>query len=244
MRAAAAVIWTCVLGWWLLEVAGLSSVASQEWRTGGGVVLLREFFPRPTFETVREECRRLRQRRLQKEHNSLAVGRRSRIVRPGEVLHETFMNDAIATRLSRITGRQLKVSAFPVELRHYEPGSFMPLHRDESMFVEPQVEIVFTVINSSDSHTEWKLPSGALVREWTEPNSMLVIEAEGAEHQVTRLQRGERTIIKCVYTSTDETTAAFDEILQGMSSSSGSPTGSKGRGGSRAKGRTKGKSRR
>ena len=46
-----------------------------------------------------------------------------------------------------------------------------------------QIELVFTVDNTSDSMTEWKDSKGGMHQQWTEPNSMLVIIAEGCDHR-------------------------------------------------------------
>ena len=65
--------------------------------------------------------------------------------------------------------------------------------------------------NTSNSVTEWKDLEGGRGREWTEPNSAVIIRAETAVHRVTAVGRGERSILKLLYTSTDEKLAAFHE---------------------------------
>ena len=89
----------------------------------------------------------------------------------------------------------------------------MTWHRDEELFAVPQVELVLTLSNSSDSATEWVDASGALQSEWTEVNSLIAVRAGAALHRVTPVRRGTREIVKIVFTVTNERTAAFDENL-------------------------------
>tara|TARA_B100000795_G_C22673886_1_gene389034 strand:+ start:602 stop:871 length:270 start_codon:yes stop_codon:yes gene_type:complete len=65
---------------------------------------------------------------------------------------------------------------------------------------------VFTLDNDSDSRTEWVDPTGERHSVQTEPNSAIIVRAGqlGPPHRVTPSRRGERWILKLVYTSTNE----------------------------------------
>ena len=89
----------------------------------------------------------------------------------------------------------------------------MAWHRDEVLFAVPQLELVLTLRNSSDSCTEWIDSDGQLCRAETEANSLLAVRAGGALHRVTPVRRGERDIVKVVFAFSDKRTAAFDEYL-------------------------------
>ena len=89
----------------------------------------------------------------------------------------------------------------------------MAWHRDEALFAVPQLELVLTLRNSSDSCTEWVDGAGEIARVETEANSLLAVRANGALHRVTPVRRGERDIVKVVFAFTTERTAAFDENL-------------------------------
>jgi hypothetical protein len=92
----------------------------------------------------------------------------------------------------------------------------MAWHRDEALFTPPQLELVLTLSNTSDSATEWVDASGQLQREWTEANSLIVVRAGAALHRVTAVRRGAREIVKIVFSATREEkdrTAAFAENL-------------------------------
>eukprot|EP00775_Hariotina_reticulata_P008250 gene8250-8439_t len=107
----------------------------------------------------------------------------------------------------------LFMSDFPVELRQYPKGSDMPWHRDEQLYASPQWELIFTVDNTSDSWTQWRDEAGQEHSIWTEPNSLLAVEAEGWDHQVLPVKRGLRTILKMAYTCTNAKLPAFAENL-------------------------------
>jgi hypothetical protein len=89
----------------------------------------------------------------------------------------------------------------------------MAWHRDEALFSVPQLELVLTLSNSSDSATEWVDAAGGLQREWTEANSLIAVRAGAALHRVTAVKRGGRDIVKIVFTATHERTSAFEENL-------------------------------
>ena len=89
----------------------------------------------------------------------------------------------------------------------------MAWHRDETLFAIPQLELVLTLRNSSDSSTEWIDAAGQLCSTRTEANSLLAVLAGGALHRVTPVRRGERDIVKVVFAVGAERTAAYDENL-------------------------------
>ena len=126
---------------------------------------------------------------------------------------QLFASAAVSWRLSCITGQRLYLSDFPLEYRSYPVGSHMAWHRDECLFAVPQVELVLTVSNCSDSATEWQDGSGAVHRQWMEPNSLLLVRAGGALHRVLPIKRGDRSIVKVVFTTTSDRLPSFEENL-------------------------------
>ena len=79
---------------------------------------------------------------------------------------------------------------------------------------------MLTLENTSDSETEWIDARGERHAQWTAPNSALIVSAgdEGPLHRVTPLRRGERTILKLCYTSTDEKCDDFDSHINSFPS--------------------------
>ncbi len=165
------------------------------------IVYLRDVFSPPAFERVKEACRILHPH-LEKE-NGFAIGRRYVSVSKDSYLHSLFYDKGVMARLGSMIGtRCLRVSQQPIEYREYTVNSSMPWHRDVKLTEScPQIEVVFTVYNTSDSMTEWideqnhdKLES---IR--SQANSMIITQGLGALHQVTTLTKGERAIVKIAY---------------------------------------------
>ena len=89
-------------------------------------------------------------------------------------------------------------SHVPVEIRSYEKtGACMAWHVDDVLYEPAQIEIVWTLENTSDCKTLFKANDIESIE--TEPNSCLLLRAGGPEHCVTSLKRGRRIILKCVY---------------------------------------------
>mmetsp|Transcript_11260 Transcript_11260/g.21066 ORF Transcript_11260/g.21066 Transcript_11260/m.21066 type:complete len:370 (-) Transcript_11260:613-1722(-) len=108
----------------------------------------------------------------------------------------------------------------PVEIRVYQQkGAGMELHHDDVLFSPEQIEVVFTLENSSDCITKWEEleiekeeGGGGHVTtntSWkhveTEANSAIILRAgpKGARHSVSSLKYGKRMIIKLVFVEQD-----------------------------------------
>ena len=118
--------------------------------------------------------------------------------------------DALAARVSAwVHEPVLAATALGVELRVYRRGAEMAWHTDELLFAAPQYELVLTLWNDSDSRTEWVDADGRTRSEWTRPGSALLVRAESAAHRVTPVTRGERAVLKVVFTPTLERPRAW-----------------------------------
>jgi len=78
----------------------------------------------------------------------------------------------------------------------------MNWHRDVRVTtqVAPQIEIVYTIENTSDSTTVWR--EDKTLKEhsiFTAPNSILITQGESVYHKVTPITKGYRSIIKVAY---------------------------------------------
>jgi hypothetical protein len=92
--------------------------------------------------------------------------------------------------------------SLPIEYREYSHGSSMPWHRDTIVTNNgtPQIELVFTIRNTSNSRTEWFSDKTRTThRVHSEPNSVMITQGGSVMHQVTPLTSGERTIVKVAY---------------------------------------------
>jgi len=122
-----------------------------------------------------------------------------------DILREGSLTQWIRT-VTQNPNYVLRDDQVPVEIRSYEkPNACMAWHRDDVLFDPPQLEIVWTLENSSDCRTLWKddHDETTVHAVETDPNAALLIPAGGAEHCVSSLKRGRRVILKCVYALQD-----------------------------------------
>ena len=199
----------------LLLSGGPASVprakACTPYMRDGVVFVERGFLAPDDFETVAIECRSLRSK-MKLEKNSIAIGRTGYCLTPRSSPNawDVLTSDSVISRIGRLVGRDpglppLVADDYPPEVRTYRAGSGMEWHQDEQLYEEPQCEVVLCIENTSDSYTEWEGSGGAedCHSFWTPPNSALLVRAgpTGARHRVRTLQRGERTIVKMVFSA-------------------------------------------
>lgn len=180
---------------------------------------VRNFFEPETYERVAKECAKLRES-VTAENRACARHRLGVMVPTDNFVHEACVASSVAERLGTLlldeeNEGDLVAGDVPVEFRIYPVGGSMDWHKDVALYSKPQFEIVFTVTNTSDSTTEWEDErTGMRYGGWTEPNSVIVVRADGAPHRVTAVTRGERSIVKFVLTQTlEKTDDFFDNLL-------------------------------
>lgn len=88
---------------------------------------------------------------------------------------------------------------FPIELRKYTTGCHMKPHKDTQIYKVPQYECVFTISNSTDSITSIE---DEHIK--SNPNSLIIVRAEGPIHHVSEVTKGERNFLKFILTETDD----------------------------------------
>ena len=179
-----------------------------------GLCVVEDFFDDETFAACQRSARR--QRELKPETlESVAVGRLGCFLEPRDPVVVALSRPESVERLRRICGdERLEPADFPVELRRYPVGSSMGWHKDEVLYEEPQLEVVLTLENTSDSQTRWERADGSVRGTWLPPNSLLLVKAEGATHGVTTVRRGDRLIAKFVLTASPvKLQAWYDNIL-------------------------------
>ena len=185
----------------------------------GGLLYVRQFLPSDVFAEVVKACEGLRER-VTAENRACARDRLGVMVPSDNFVHHAFVAREVADKLRELLhgtdrDRELFPGDVPVEYRIYPVGGSMDWHKDVALYTKPQYEIVFTVANTSDSTTEWEDErTGMRYGGWTEPNSIIVVKADGAAHRVTPITVGERSIIKFVLTETlEKTEDFFDNLL-------------------------------
>jgi hypothetical protein len=144
---------------------------------------------------------------LADESNPMAPGRLRTFIPPGTMAHHVFTSPQLTEYFSRVFSTRLEPAALPaphrrtipIEYRKYEVGGGgMKWHRDVSL-IGRQYECVYTLTNTSDSYTMRRDMFGREHAVWAEPNSLIVVRAQGVEHGVTPVTTGERTIVKFAF---------------------------------------------
>ena len=196
------------------RVRGFGRRGAPRVRARDGLCVVEDFFDDATFAACQRSARR--QRELKPETlESVAVGRLGCFLEPRDPVCVALSRPESVERLRRICGDdRLEPADFPVELRRYPVGSSMGWHKDEVLYEEPQLEVVLTLENTSDSQTRWERADGSVRGAWLPPNSLLLVKAEGATHGVTTVRRGDRLIAKFVLTASPTPRGVvYDNIL-------------------------------
>ena len=129
--------------------------------------------------------------------------------------YNIFYSDKYMNQIQHNLNKVLYPSKFPIEHRYYsEDSEGMQWHKDLLMYKKPQYEGIYTIRNNTKSRTEWKDSKGVLHSIWTEPNSLLIVKANGYEHHVTQPEEGEREILKLIYTQTHETNNNYKKEMK------------------------------
>ena len=129
-----------------------------------------------------------------------AIGRLMYTFPTNDPIYSLVYNPDFIQKMRQLTKNPNLVPALevPIEYRKYLVGSSMDWHRDTQMLPDQnQYECVITLTNTSDSVTLFeKLDSIENIS--SDPNSIVIVRANGIRHKVTETTRGERTILKGV----------------------------------------------
>jgi len=134
-------------------------------------------------------------------HDPKATGRAMYVINNNHPIIPIICSSNLINHIRKITHNpKLKPCLeIPIEYRKYVIGSYMDWHKDTPMLANQlQYECVITLTNSSDSFTLLEYDQG-IKKLVTEPNSLLLVRANGINHKVTPLTKGERTILKLVF---------------------------------------------
>jgi hypothetical protein len=144
---------------------------------------------------------------LSKNDENNHINRRKNIVISSKRVKEILNKQDYREKLRRITNNPNIYLArnFPIEYRKYEKGSFMKRHSDTLIYRIPQYECVYTLFNQSDTKTVFYDKGGNVMETiQSEPNSLMILRANGVEHEVLPVTKGERFFLKFIFTETDE----------------------------------------
>ena len=157
------------------------------------------------YNKIYNECMKLNPELMEEQmEDSTLAKRRILNVSNDSVLYDIFYGDEFINYLNNKLNMKLKPSKLlPIDYRIYELGGRMKWHRDVIISENekcPQIEIVFTLDNTSDSQTIWKEDDTNIIHKIsTEANSILITQGNSAYHKVLPVTTGQRRIIKIAY---------------------------------------------
>jgi hypothetical protein len=154
------------------------------------------------YVNILEECKLLQPYLV--EENTEFITRKTIVVYKNSYLNTIFYGDKFINYLCGILGFRVKASNnLSIEFRIYEKGGKMDWHRDYIDNIVrncPQIEIVFTLENTSDSKTLWIDDDTNKKHEIiTQNNSIIITQGNSAYHMVTPVTTGFRSIVKIAY---------------------------------------------
>jgi hypothetical protein len=191
-----------------------SPTPAARFRQNNGLIYVRSFFSMEKAAAIRKEVAELR-KRAKPEIGSIATGRRGSFIAANSVARTALSSSETGKKLEQLVGQgSLLPAEYPAELRIYPVGASMDWHSDDRLYALPQYELIYTVENCSDSETQWRDRSGQVHSEWTEPNSLLVVHADSVVHRATHVSKGERIILKAIWTPTHRRDPRFEENLR------------------------------
>jgi hypothetical protein len=179
----------------------------------GGILYRTSVFGKDEYAKIAEDVASFSSKLHQETASSVAKKRLGTSLPPDSATFQAFQHGSLSRLVEQVAGSSYVLSPhIPVEIRVYESvGACMAWHVDDVHYDPPQLEVVWTLENTSDCVTMWKQPDGSVRSVETDRNSVLLLSAGGPSHCVTSLKRGERTIVKCAYVQKD---ASYQEGIQ------------------------------
>jgi hypothetical protein len=170
-----------------------------------GIIYRQSVCTNEEMELIRKEVSQA-MKHLTKERSSIAQHRLGTTISQdsarGSDIIQVLQKGSIFSFVDRVVDANDRVQLsdnIPVEIRVYEcSGASMTWHQDDVLYDPAQIEVVFTVDNTSNCETMWKIGKDLHIQE-THPNSILLLKAGGPEHCVSSLKWGKRVILKCAY---------------------------------------------
>ena len=124
-----------------------------------------------------------------------------------KIIYDTFYSEKYINMIQKkLNNYNVTKSDFPIEYRIYPTNSKgMNWHSDTLLYDLPQYEAIYTIHNNSDSQTKWFDENNKENSIWTKPNSILIVKANALKHMVTPITSGSRSILKLIYTQSNNT---------------------------------------
>lgn len=168
------------------------------------ILYRRNIFSKQELQIIQQDLANSLGKLHPETSSSVAHGRRGMVLPNDSKTVQVFNHGSLLDWIIQTTGHdswKLRHDEVPVEIRSYEQsGAGMSWHKDDVLYTPyPQLEVVWTLENTSDCQTLVQRDRQEIESIQTEVNSVLLVPAGGPEHCVTSLQRGKRIIVKGVY---------------------------------------------
>ena len=167
------------------------------------VIYQTNVFRPQEYTDLLNDTQTLRHQLRDMEDDNAFAKRQSVEIPSDSYAHRLFYGAPFLARLHTLLGMKLEPSALlPMEYRMYHTGGHMDWHRDVRITTRstPQIEMVYTLENTSDSTTVWRDDTTLEVHPIsTQPNSILITQGDSVYHKVTPITKGYRSIIKVAY---------------------------------------------
>jgi hypothetical protein len=163
------------------------------------IYYIEDFFTPNEFEIITNHLKTISRKDLKNEKFRLVSTLNNKTI------SNIIYSQRNINKINKIVGTKLFKSEFPIEYRIYptkSPG--MHCHTDTLLYDLPQYEAVLTINNTSDSYTTWYSYNKEEHKIYTKPNSLLLVKAKGNRHCVSPINKGERSIMKYIYTQSDK----------------------------------------
>jgi hypothetical protein len=192
----------------LLRVSDYSpstSTAPSILAKAGGILYKTSVFSRDEYATISKEVKSFSNTLRDETASSVAQHRLGTVLPKDSPALGIFRSGSLSRLVEQVSGQddmndyELSLD-IPVEIRVYEKtGACMAWHVDTVLYDPPQVELIWTLENTSDCVTMWKDSDDNVRSVETDRNSAILLQAGGPSHCVTSLKRGRRTIVKCAF---------------------------------------------
>lgn len=169
------------------------------------IIYQTSFFDANTYFQIFNECKKCNDMIYEK---SDFVTRHISHVSPSSVLCDILYDPKTIQMIETLVLPELgsikirPLYSVPIDIRKYTIGGEMGWHRDTILKMEdgyPQLEVVYTVENKSDSTTEWIDNNDNKHTIKSDANSLTVTQGGSVYHHVTPVTSGHRVIIKVAY---------------------------------------------
>jgi hypothetical protein len=168
----------------------------NEYSYNNNLWIYPNFFSHNEFNKIMSLCKNLKFKNDQRVNS-----RKTLCLKYSEhekIYNLIYKNKKFINAIKKISKKKYKIKpSFPIEYRIYPTGSSgMRWHEDTSMFTPDCLEVVLTLINTSDSQFVWKEYNNKNII--PKENTLVIVKPSSVLHKVTPVNHGIRTILKFI----------------------------------------------